>query len=166
MYALPQGFKINEISPDGALGASDEFVELYNAGTCSAALSGWTLKYSSASGSTPATRWTGATTDSIAPGAFFVIGGSAFAGTKQGTLTSGMAAGGGGVGLFDAVSTQRDAVAYGTLSTPSHPFVEGTPTPTIPSDTSAARVPDGTDTDSNSADFVVPSERSPGNKNN
>jgi hypothetical protein len=125
-------------------------------------LTGWTLKYSSASGSNPATRWTGTPTDTLAPGGFFVIGGASFSGTKQGTLTSGLAATGVGVGLHDPSNVLVDAVSYQPLSTPSHPYTEGSPALNIPEDKSAARIPDGSDTNDNSVDFDVPATRTPG----
>jgi hypothetical protein len=144
---------INEVSPDGASG-SDEFVELHNSGTCVQSLSGWTLKYSSASGSTPATLWSAAASDSIPAGGYFVLGGSGFGGTKHGAMTGGLAAAGGGVGVFDG-PTLKDAVAYGSASS-THPFIEGTtPTPTIPANQSAARSPNGKDTNNNATDFKI-----------
>ncbi|MDL1951389.1 lamin tail domain-containing protein, partial [Acidobacteria bacterium ACD] len=153
---------INEVSPDGTTG-SDELVELHNKGTCAAALSGWTLKYSSASGSTPANVWVGGAADSIAAGAYFVLGGDMFTGTKNGTLTGGLAAAGGGVGLFEG-TTKKDSMAYGGAAT-THPFLEGaTPVANIPKSQSAARKPNGTDTNVNSADFAI-GARTPGAAN-
>ena len=159
---------VNEISVDGAVGA-DEFVELYNAGTCSVSLIGWVLKYGAASGSNPLTCWTGSLNDagvgdSIAAGGFFVIGGTAFTGGANGTVVcSGFAATGGGVAIFDSLGGRQDSMAYGSAVS-THPFVEGTVASTIPKNQSASRSPDGTDTDNNSVDFKI-TARTPGASN-
>ncbi|MFO0569766.1 MAG: lamin tail domain-containing protein [Polyangiaceae bacterium] len=143
---------INEVSVDGASGG-DEFVELYNKGTCSAALSGYTLKYAAASATTGSNVWTAAVTDTLAAGGYFVIGGGSYTGAKNGSLVNGLAAAGGGVALYSGTN-KLDGMAYGSALA-THPYVEGTPTPTIPSNQSAARKPNGTDTNSNSADFKI-----------
>jgi hypothetical protein len=97
----------------------------FNSGTCAQSLSGWTLKYSSASGVTIQSLWAGAVTDSIPAGGYFSIGGGAFTGTKNGTISSGgLAQAGGGVALFDG-NTKKDGVAWGTAAS-SHPFLETT----------------------------------------
>jgi hypothetical protein len=80
-------------------------------------------------------------------------------------LLSGLALGGGGVGLFDPASALIDAIAYDLLTTTTHPFMEGTQTPNIPTAKSASRIPDGADTNVNSADFDVPALRTPGAPN-
>jgi hypothetical protein len=150
------------VSTDGATG-SDEYVELYNAGTCPAPLNGWTLKYSSGTASTPSTRWTGATTDSLATGGYFVIANSGFGGASDGSLSSGLAATAGGLGVFDAGDALQDAMAYGAVIA-GHPFVETAAAAMPPTSQSVSRSPNGTDTDDNSKDFKV-SARSPGASN-
>jgi hypothetical protein len=145
---------INEITPDGAV-ASDEYVELFNGGTCAATLAGWTLKYSSAAGTTIQTNWTGAATDSIAAGAYFIIGGTGYTGTKNGTITNGFASTGGGVAIFDQTAAKQDSMAYGSAVT-THPFAEGgTVAATIPKSQSAGRSPNGTDTNVTATDFKI-----------
>jgi hypothetical protein len=153
---------INEVSTDGASG-SDEFVELYNKGTCAAALSGWTLKYSSSSGATTPTYWTGGASDSLPAGGYWVLGGASFTGTKNGTLSQGLAATAGGVGIFELGGVKSDSVAYGSVSA-AHPFKEGTAAAAPPSNQSLERTPNGSDTDDNSVDFQT-SARSPGAAN-
>jgi hypothetical protein len=153
---------INEVSTDGTV-AADEYVELYNAGTCVASLQGFSLKYSSASGSTPSTSWTANATDSIAVGGYFVLGGSGFTGTKNANLGGGLAVAGGGVGLYSG-TVLVDSMSWGSAVV-GHPFTETTPAAQIPTNKSAARFPDGTDTNDNSVDFKVPSTRSPGAAN-
>ena len=64
-------------------------------------------------------------------------------------MTGGLAAAGGGVGVFDG-PTLKDAVAYGSASS-THPFIEGT----IPANQSAARSPNGKDTNNNATDFKI-----------
>jgi hypothetical protein len=155
---------VNEVATDGAT-AGDEYVELYNGGTCSVSLTGWTLKYSPASGLSPSTRWTGTATDALPAGGFFVVGGTSFSGTKQGTLSSGLAKDGGGIGVFDATGVRIDSMSYEVVTTTTHPLTETTPAANIPTNKSASRIPDGADTNVNSVDFKVPAARTPGASN-
>lgn len=153
---------INEFTVAGSMGADDEFVELFNAGTCTVNLEGWTLKYSSAGGSAPSTRWTGALGASIAAGAYFVLAGAT--GTSYGAIRSasfntGLAVGGGAIGIFPSgTTTLHDGVAYGML-TATNPLMEGAMPAPVPSSsttamtTSIARNPNGADTNTNSTDF-------------
>lgn len=146
---------INEVAPRGPMGATDEFVELYNAGTCTVSLEGWQLRYSSASGSTPSVSWTGAATDSLPAGGYFLLTSmtTSYSALSNGRLTAGMAESG-GVGLFSPAGTRIDGVAYGSAVT-THPFIEGTmPAPGTSSMTpSIARIPNGNDTNTNATDF-------------
>lgn len=156
---------INEVSTDGTSG-SDEYVELYNAGSCAVDLQGWRLDYTSTSGATK-TNWTGKAGDSVGPGGYYVLAGAGFAGNADYMWGSGfgLAKGGGGVSLYDAVSgSPVDSMAWETVPG-GHVAIEGTACPNISSNSSASRIPDGTDTDDNSKDFTVPAQRTPGAKN-
>ena len=92
----------------------------------------------------------------LQPGSFYVFGGSAYAGGHPAdqSFTAGLAAAGGGVALRDGDGSVVDSVGWGTAT---NAFVEGTPTAapatTAAPGTSAARLPNGHDTNDNSADF-------------
>ena len=68
----------------------------------------------------------------------------------------------GGLGLRDPAGELVDSVGYGTAT---NDFVEGTPAPAPPVSaspgSSAIRLPDGHDIDSNSADFSVSTRPTP-----
>lgn len=156
---------INEVATDGTSG-SDEYVELYNAGDCTVDLDGWRLDYTSSSGSTK-TNWTGTSSDSLPAKGYFVLAGGGFAGTANYKWGSGfgLAKSGGGVALYNGVSTSPvDSMAWENVPS-SHIDIEGTACANIPSLASASRIPDGHDTNDNSADFVVPAQRTPGKPN-
>lgn len=159
---------VNEVQTRGAA-AGDEFVEIYNAGTCAVNLNGWTLRYLSA-GSTSGTGsafWTGTAAQTIAVGQYAVIRSGAAAAPPASALDLGLSASSlgladsGGVGLFNG-TTRVDSVAYqqsgGTMVAATHPFLEGTMPAATPATGGAAvataRVPNGGDTNVNSTDFV------------
>lgn len=167
---------INELKADGTT-ASDEFVELYNDATCAASLQGFTLLYSSQSGSSPLLVWTGAAEDIIGARGYFLLTGEGFtppataAPVRKWQNLSAPANGilsknGGGVGVFAPQSGNLlvDGVAYATISTPAHPYIRppklpdggaATPAPNPPSGQSIARLPNGATTDTNAVDFKV-----------
>jgi len=163
---------INEVQADGPLGPSDEFVELRNGAPCGGSLAGWTLRYSSAGGSSPLLLWTGQAGDTIGakgPNGYVLLAGYIFQTPDGGTVTGrissdingSLSKNGGGVGLFDPSLNLVDGVAYETLTTETHPFIEpsnagssgGAPNP--PSGKSIARTPDGRQTDTNASDFQI-----------
>lgn len=154
---------INEVRATGAMSASDEFVEIYNAGSCEAVLAGWRLRYAAASsdgGTTPSQYWLGVAADRIPAGGYIVIPGSGYTGGGPTTMTglsSGLGGTGGGVGLYAPDGTLVDRVAYMNAMS-FNPFVEpsgGTPAANPPAGQSIARVPNGTDTNNNAMDFMV-----------
>jgi hypothetical protein len=155
---------VNEVASTGPSGGFDEYVELYNYGSCTASLTGWVIKYSSSSGASQDDKWTGGATDSLAPGAYFVVAGANFTGTKNGSLSGSGLGDDGGIGLFDTTKTKVDSVAYGSVLA-THPFIEGAAFPDSPTSTkSASRSPNATDTNDNSKDFARVN-RSPGASN-
>ena len=170
---------INEVQTDGPQGPSDEFVEIRNGAPCGGSLSGWGLRYSSASGSAPSQLWTGQAGDTIGPkgsAGYALLGGFAFQTPDGGTvigristdLNGALSKNGGGVGLFSPGGTLVDGVAYETLTTQTHPFIQpsnagsagGAPNP--PSGKSIARTPDGLDTSTNASDFQIATTPTPG----
>lgn len=176
---------VNELQADGPQGPSDEFVELRNGAPCGGSLLNWGLRYSSAGGSSPYQLWTGQAGDTIGPAGptgYVILGGYAFQAPDGGNLigrisndlNGTLAKGGGGVGLFDPQGKLVDGVAYATITTATHPFIEpstapdggpSTPAPNPPSGKSIARTPDGQDTNTNAADFQIASTPTPGSSN-
>jgi hypothetical protein len=150
--------RINEFSVgiEGALG--DEFVEIVNAGTATADLSGWKLVYRSGAGTSDVSLGTLADGTSLGPGAFFLFGGSAYSGSHPAdkSFSAGLASAAGGLAIKKADGTIVDSLGWGDAT---NAFVEGTPAaaPTIAPapGKSDARHPNGHDTNLNSADFTV-----------
>ena len=153
----------------GAPFASD-FVELFNRGSTAVDVSGWTIQYASASGSTwQATALTG----SIAPGRHYLVqlasGGAVGAAlpTPDATGTANLAVSGGKVavvrdataltcgasaGSCAGVASIADLVGYGSAVD----YEGAGPAPAIDNATAATRGGDGcADTDVNSADFAA-----------
>jgi hypothetical protein len=150
--------RINEFMTGTSGVASDEFVELVNAGTGAADVGDWKIVYRSASGTTDTTLATIPTGTTIAAGGFYLAGGSAYGGVAlpDQSFFTGLAATGGGLGVRDASGTLVDSVGYGTAT---NAFVETNAAPVPPivasPGQSDARLPDGHDTDDNASDFSV-----------
>jgi Lamin Tail Domain/Collagen triple helix repeat (20 copies) len=157
--------RINEFMTGISGAAADEFVEIVNAGTTAADISGWKLVYRSATGSSDTVLDTVPSGTILQPGAFYLFGGKAYAGTPAAdqSFSTGLAATGGGVGLRDGDGTLVDSVAWGTAT--SNGLAEGSPAPAPPATalpgSSDARQPDGHDTHDNSVDFAVVSPPTP-----
>ncbi|MGW1025327.1 lamin tail domain-containing protein [Streptomyces sp. NPDC002577] len=146
---------------------TNDFIELYNRGTSTVSLSGWTVQYASASGSS----WSKTTlSGSIAPGHYFLVQQAAGSGTgsalptPDATGTIAMSATTGKVALVTSAtalacatgcaqqSGVKDFVGYGSSAT----SYETAPTGTLSNTTAAIRsAGGGTDSDNNSADFTV-----------
>ncbi|WP_336246688.1 lamin tail domain-containing protein [Streptomyces cupreus] len=144
-----------------------DFIELYNRGTSTVSVTGWTVQYASASGSSWSTT---ALSGSIAPGHYYLVQEAAGAGsgtslpTPDATGSIAMSATSAKVALVTSTTaltcatgcaTQagvRDFVGYGS----SAGSYESAPTGTLSNTTAALRAGGGaTDTDDNSADFTV-----------
>jgi uncharacterized protein len=143
-----------------------DFIELFNRGTTTVTLSGWSVQYASASGTT----WlVTALSGTLPPGVHYLVGESsgstgAALPTPDATGTTNMSATAGKVALVTnttalgcgsschAATGVRDFVGYGSANDQ-----EGTATAPAPSNTSAdLRAAAGaTDTDSNGADFAT-----------
>jgi hypothetical protein len=162
--------------PPSALYKND-FIELYNRGTTTVSLTGWSVQYAAAGGSS----WT--KTDlsgSIAPGKYYLIqedAGSCTTGLcatplpspdiTTGTLV--MATGAGKVALVNnttllsgacpSSATIVDFVGYGSAATCAEPIATPSPTGTLANDKAAIRKGHSgnayQETDNNSSDFVV-----------
>jgi hypothetical protein len=149
---------------------TNDFVELFNRGSAAVDLSGWTVQYATASG----TSWQAtALSGSIQPGHYYLVqlASSASVGaalpTPDATGTSNLAVSGGKIaavhdtaaltcgstaGSCSAVSTVVDLLGWGSATD-----YEGSgAAPALSSTTAAARSESGcTDTDSSSADFTA-----------
>jgi uncharacterized protein len=143
----------------------NDFVELFNRGVTAVSLNGWSVQYASATG----TSWqrTNLTNVTLAPGHYYLVQEAAGAGgtvnlpTPDATGTIAMSGTAGKVALVNnqttltgscPLSSVIDFVGFGTAN-----CFEGTgPTPALSNTTAALRQANGaTDTDNNSADFVV-----------
>ncbi|MFJ4090844.1 lamin tail domain-containing protein [Kitasatospora sp. NPDC089913] len=178
LTALPAG-TAQAVSPDlvisqvygggGNSGApyANDFVELYNRGTTPVSLTGWTVQYASAAGSS----WSKTTlSGTVAPGKYYLVQEAAGAGagaalpTPDATGTIAMGANAGKVALVTNSTALtcatgcagqpgvKDLVGYGTTASSA----EGSPTGNLANTTAAVRAGGGaTDTDNNAADFAV-----------
>ncbi len=147
---------------------TNDFVELFNRGSTTIDVSGWTIQYASATG----TSWqVTALAGSIAPGRHYLVqlasGGTVGAAlpVPDATGTSNLAVSGGKVavvrdataltcgaaaGSCSAVPSVADLVGYGSASD-----YEGAAAPAIDNTTAATRGSDGcADTDANGTDFA------------
>jgi predicted extracellular nuclease len=149
----------------------NDFVELENRGSAAVDVSGWSVQYASAAGST----WqVSALTGSIAPGAHYLVGEAAGAGgttdlpAPEVSGTIAMSATAGKVALVTSATalpgcgadcaTQagvRDFVGYGTTAS----AFEGTGRAPAPSNTTSDTRTAGPDTDDNAADFTTATPR-------
>ena len=153
---------ISQVQVAGTAGASDEFVELYNAGPVSQDLSVCTLVYRAAAGTADVTvvATSALAGKTIAAGRYFLVGGSAYSGAAARDVagTAGLAAAGGGLALRCS-GRVLDSVGYGTAT---NAFVEGTAVAAPASGSSVIRT-DGTDTNNNAADFSLQTPGTPRN---
>jgi Lamin Tail Domain len=142
--------KVNEVSPTGTGGPSDEFVELYNTCTSPVDMTGARLVYRSMAGNADASLVSFTSGALIPANGYQVFGSPAEAVAVTAPLLLGLSPTGGGVAIRDAMLTIVDSVAYGAAT---NGFAEGMPVaaPSIPN--SIARHPNGIDTNNNSSDF-------------
>ena len=152
------GIKVNELSTGMSGAATNEFVELVNAGPAPADIGGLKVVYRSASGTSDTTLATIPAGTTLAAGAYYLLGGSGYAGgaTADQSFGTAIAATGGSIGVRRPDGTLFDAVAYGTAA---NGLGEGQPAPAPPTTaspgSSAVRLPDGHDSDDNAADFSI-----------
>jgi hypothetical protein len=146
----------------------NDFIEIFNRGTTSVSVTGWSVQYASATGSSwSVTNLSG----SIAPGAYYLVqeakgtGGTTALPTPDATGTINMSATSGKVALVKSQTALTcstscvpstsilDFVGYGSSASS---FEGSGPTATLSNTTSALRGGSGcTDTDSNAADFTA-----------
>ena len=172
--ASPSGVVISQVYGGGGNSGATythDFVELYNAGSTSMSLAGWSIQYASATG----TSWNVTPlTGSIAAGRYYLIrqaqgaGGTTPLPTADAVGTAAMAAGAGKVALVRNTTAVtgtgcplpsgaiEDYVGYGTGTSGANCFEGAGPAPTLSNVLAALRGGSGAiDTDSNSTDFVT-----------
>ncbi len=143
----------------GGASASDEYVELTNAGPGPVDLAGLELAYVTSSGSTVTRKATWPTTLALDPGQHLLVANAAgtFAGLADATYTGGFAATGGALVIRPIGGTAIDAVGWGDAT---NAFVEGSPAAAPPAGSSIERLPgglgaNGRDTNDNASDWIV-----------
>jgi hypothetical protein len=160
--------RVNELMTGSTGAASNEFVELVNAGTTAVDIGGYKVAYRSAAGTSDTTLATIPDGTTIPAGGFYLLAGSGYLGSHapDQTFSASLAATGGGLAVRDAAGTILDSVGYGEAT---NAFVEGHPAAAPPATaapgSSADRIPDGHDTNDNAADFSVSPTPSPGTSN-
>ena len=114
--------------------------------------------YRSGAGTSDVSLGTLADGTMLAPGAFFLFGGSGYSGAHPAdkSFSAGLASAAGGVAIKDADGNIVDSVGWGDAT---NAFVEGTTAAAPPiaaaPGKSDARRPNGHDTNVNSADFTI-----------
>ena len=160
--------RVNELMTGSTGAASNEFVEIVNSGAAAADIGGFKLAYRSASGTSDVTLATVPTGTTLSAGGFYLLAGSGYVGTRapDQSFSAAIAATGGGVALRDSGGAIVDSVGYGDAV---NAFVEGHPATAPPATaapgSSAARLPDGHDTNDNAADFSISASPTPGSSN-
>ncbi len=177
--AAPTGIVINEVYGGGANSGATynaDYIELYNTGTATVDLSGYSLQYASATGTFTSVIALPGT--SIAPGGFYLVQ-TQPAGATGAPLTPNftsattvnlsatagnvlLAAGTAAVGTCPAAGAANvlDRVGFGATAN----CAETAPAPAGSNTTSIQRVPNGSDTNNNSVDFIA-AAGSPGTAN-
>lgn len=150
---------VNEFMTGAAGAATDEFVEIVNSGLAVADIGGFRLVYRSATGASDTVLASIPSGTILGPGGRYLFAGSGYTGraAPNQLFSAGLASTAGGIGLRNAQGALLDSVGYGAAA--ANGFVERLPAKAPPSvgkpGSSAARTPDGRDTDNNSADFAV-----------
>ena len=152
------GLLIGEVVTGGA-SASDEYVELVNAGAAETDLAGLEVVYASSSGATVTRKATWVVSTVLAPGQHLLLANALgmFAGIADATYSGGFSATGGSVALRPVGGMPVDAVGWGDAV---NELVEGTAAPAPVAGSSIERRPGSDvvgiqDTNDNSADFLL-----------
>jgi hypothetical protein len=155
---------VSEVQTGGA-SASDEFIELTNAGASTVDLAGLEVVYVTSTGGTITRKATWAGPQPLEPGRHLLIVNSAgaYAAIGNASYSGGLAATGGAVVLRLIAGAPIDAVGWGDAT---NSFVETTRAPAPPAASSLERRPGGlagntTDTNDNAADWFVQSVPNP-----
>ena len=143
----------------GGVSASDEYVEIANAGATNADLGGCELIYVTATGATTTRKASFTSPLLLVPGQHLLVANAAgiYGPLADATYSGGLAADGGAVALRRLDGTVLDAVGWGTAA---NSYVEATAAPAPPAKSSIERLPGGSsgntrDSNDNRADWFV-----------
>ena len=143
----------------GGLSASDEYVEIANAGPVAADLGGCELIYVTASGATTTRKALFSTPLLLEPGQHLLVANAAgiYGPMADATYSGGLAADGGALALRTGAGSVIDAVGWGTAA---NQHVEGNVAPAPPAKSSLERRPGGpegntVDTNDNVSDWFL-----------
>jgi outer membrane biosynthesis protein TonB len=157
---------VSEVMTGGG-SASDEFVELTNAGAVPVDLTGYELVYVTSTGSTITRKAAWTTPTILVSGGHLLVANSsgAHSAIADATYSGGFAATGGAIVLRPIGGEPIDAVGWGDAT---NAYVEGTVAPAPPAGSSIERLPggqagNGADTNDNAADFVLRAAPTPQN---
>src|SRR5664280_423091 len=143
----------------GGLSASDEYVEITNAGPVAADLGDCELIYVTASGATTTRKALFGAPLLLAPGQHLLVANATgiYGPIADATYSGGLAADGGALALRNSEGSVLDAVGWGTAA---NEYVEGSVAPAPPAKSSLERRPGGpegntVDTNDNGSDWFV-----------
>ena len=143
----------------GGSSASDEWIELYNAGAVAEDLVGLELVYVTATGGTISRKQAWESSLLLEPGRHLLVanGDGAYASLSDGMYAGGLSSVGGSVVLRTLDGQVLDSLSWGSASSS---WVEGTPGAAPPAGSSLERLPGGAlgngwDTDDNSVDSAI-----------
>ena len=160
--------RVNELMTGSTGAASNEFVELFNAGSSAADVGGFKVAYRSSAGTSDISLATIPAGTSIPAGGFYLLGGSGYLGSHAAdqSFSTSLASTGGGIAVRDSGGAILDSVGYGDTT---NAFVEAhattAPPTTAAPGSSSGRIPDGHDTNDNAADFSFSASPTPGSSN-
>ena len=160
--------RVNEFMTGSTGAASNEYVELVNAGSSAADVGGFKVAYRSSAGTSDITLATIPAGTTIPAGGFYLLAGAGYLGSHAAdqTFSTSLAATGGGLAVRDTSGAILDSTGYGDTT---NAFVEAHPATAPPATaapgSSSGRIPDGHDTNDNAADFSVSATPSPGAAN-
>jgi len=160
--------RVNELMTGSTGAASNEFVELVNAGSSAADIGGFKVAYRASAGTSDTSLATIPAGTSIPAGGFYLLAGSGYLGahTPDQTFSTSLSSTGGGIAVRDSGGVILDSMGYGDAT---NAFVEGhaatAPPATAAPGSSSNRIPDGHDTNDNAADFSVSATPTPGAAN-
>ncbi len=162
----PSTLLLSEVMTSGS-SASDEFVELTNAGPVAVDLAGLEIVYVTASGSTITRKGSWAESMALEPGRHVLLANAlgVHAPGADATYSGGLAATGGAMVLRPIGGAPIDAIGWGDATSG---FVEGSASPAPPAGSSLERRPggsagNGSDSNDNLADWFVQAAPSPQN---
>ena len=157
-WPLSTGLVVAEVVT-GGVSASDEYIEIANAGATTTDLTGLEVAYASSAGTTAAKKVAWTSSLPVAPGQHVLLANASgvYASLADAVYSGGVAATGGSIVLRATGGAVVDAVGWGDAT---NAFVEGTAAPAPAAAQSIERRPGGADgnsldTNNNASDFVV-----------